>query len=505
MLNTGRGVEHVFVIICTSFLFSVAIWTMLRSDTNNVIYVNLQSKPISVVSKRFLSVGVDTVEISHGLNDLHLNSPKLIQLTSLLGAGHLRLGGTMADRLIFTEHSGNSIAQTKIKCNETSCDEKDFPFFTIKSSEWLQINDFCTKTNFRLLFDFNVLLRRGGKWDPTNAIQLLKFSRSHNLSIDWQLGNEPNSFKHVFNVTISPHQLSKDFMVLKRLLNEYFPGSLLVGPDTTRPQPKRPDCVRYMKRFLLTASSFIDAIAWHQYYLNGHIATLEDFWNPDTFDLLQFQIDTMLRNIMPYKNGLDMWLTETSSAYGGGAPGISNTFSSSPLWLDKLGVAALNGIQVVVRQSLIGANYSLIDKQLNPLPDWWLSFLYKSLVGEKVMSCLKITSKFQRLYCHCTAKSLQQNGGMIIYGINLANSKVDITLAGTALNLPVDVDEFILTAPHGNRKSKQVYLNGVLLSYNENFPKIVPKYLGKVGSVRMQPYSLGFWILHDVNVAFCQN
>lgn len=68
-------------------------------------------------------------------------------------------------------------------------------------------------------------------------------------------------------------------------------------------------------------------------------------------------------------------IAETSSAYGGGAPGLSNRFVASFLWLDKLGLAAKMGMKVVVRQTLYNGYYSLIDDDLFPLP---VSFLHTS-------------------------------------------------------------------------------------------------------------------------------
>jgi hypothetical protein len=38
------------------------------------------------------------------------------------------------------------------------------------------------------------------------------------------------------------------------------------------------------------------------------------------------------------------------------------------LWLDKLGVGASQGIDVVVRQSLYGGHYALIKDDLSPTP-----------------------------------------------------------------------------------------------------------------------------------------
>jgi heparanase 1 len=59
---------------------------------------------------------------------------------------------------------------------------------------------------------------------------------------------------------------------------------------------------------------------------------------------------------------------ETSSGWGGGTKGISNTFAGTFMWLDKVGNAALGKIDVVMRQSLLVGWYALIDRDLNPTP-----------------------------------------------------------------------------------------------------------------------------------------
>ena len=37
-------------------------------------------------------------------------------------------------------------------------------------------------------------------------------------------------------------------------------------------------------------------------------------------------------------------------------------------WLDKLGIAARQGIDVIIRQTLYGGHYHMIDNNLEPLP-----------------------------------------------------------------------------------------------------------------------------------------
>jgi heparanase 1 len=59
---------------------------------------------------------------------------------------------------------------------------------------------------------------------------------------------------------------------------------------------------------------------------------------------------------------------ETGSAYGGGAPRLSDRYVAGFLWLDKLGMAARLGVDIVVRQSLSGANYGLLDPEMEPMP-----------------------------------------------------------------------------------------------------------------------------------------
>ena len=85
------------------------------------------------------------------------------------------------------------------------------------------------------------------------------------------------------------------------------------------------------------------------------------------------------------QNGIQkpLWLGETSSAYSGGAKGISDRYVAGFLWLDKLGLAAYYNYQVVIRQTFFHGCYALIGKDLYPNPDFWISALYKTLVSTK--------------------------------------------------------------------------------------------------------------------------
>lgn len=475
------------------------------------ITISNQKHPLTMMSDEYLSVGLDTSQIVH-YETVNFSDAKLIELASALSPGYLRLGGTMSDRLIFSKED-----VINVTCDHCPIEHKhlcasvknhckhNLPFFIMTGSKWSEINEFCKAVGVKMLFTMNVLIRNHNGWNEHNAKELVIYSKHKSYNIDFQLGNEPNSFRHVFNISINPEQLAQDFAKLRALLDEHgYKKSLIVGPDTTRPQPNRPECLQYMVEFLGNGSKYIGARGWHQYYLNGREANLNDFWDINTLNLLNEQIETMTENTRRY-NDIPMWLTETSSAYGGGAPDLSNSYAGSPLWIDKLGLAAKSNIKIVVRQSLIGGNYSLLDKNFEPLPDFWISLLYKKLVGKKVLDIECECSIRQRLYAHCTKQSnLYKNENTItIFGVNLEMRSIQLLLNGSAITSDVDIDEYIVSAPSHNRMSKTILLNGFPIYYQSPLPELLPRHYANGKALKIPPYSIGFWVIKNVAMEAC--
>lgn len=69
------------------------------------------------------------------------------------------------------------------------------------------------------------------------------------------------------------------------------------------------------------------AVQYSRYYFNGDVAQLSSFLNASTMDGLTNQIEA-IRNVMQKTGYGDskMWLSETSSASGGGAPGLTDRY-----------------------------------------------------------------------------------------------------------------------------------------------------------------------------------
>ncbi|KAK4886223.1 hypothetical protein RN001_002494 [Aquatica leii] len=510
---------------CASVTLAICIVLLILSllfatfkPANKIVHVLLISReiyPLHVIDKRFLSIALDSVLIAEGFPHFDLKNPYLVKLMRPLGPGYLRIGGNMADRLRFVHNIDFSF---KIKTIATEydgecpneghfCDAWDRPNFTMSDTEWMQLNELAQQSDFTILFDLNCLIRYpNGSWNFENAEDLIKFSNDHDLNVIWELGNEPNAFRHVFDYEVNATQLARDFKQLRKILLRYpkYKNSLIVGPDTTRPDLKHKESIIYLRDFLRTANITVDAITWHQYYFNGKTATINDFLNPSVFNVLESQILIVKEIVASIGAQLKpIWLGETSSAYSGGVPDCSNRFVSTFIWLDKLGISARNGLSVVIRQTFFGGNYSLVDTNLEPLPDWWISVLFKKLVGPEVVPCYLAASDEVRVYCHCTQKNVFRYTltSVIIYGFNVKNVEVNVRIDGYGSY----VLEYILTSD-GHLTSRNILLNGEPLHLfpNGTLPNFRPKVTVAHPYLTIPPYSLVFWIV-PISSQSCYN
>ncbi len=83
--------------------------------------------------------------------------------------------------------------------------------------------------------------------------------------------------------------------------------------------------------------------------------------------------------------GKPIWLGETGNAQFGGEPGVSDVYVGGLWWLDQLGLLAAGGHDVVIRQTLSGLDYGMIETgSLEPRPDYWNSLLWRRLMGRDV-------------------------------------------------------------------------------------------------------------------------
>ncbi|XP_051162971.1 heparanase-like [Leptopilina boulardi] len=496
-------ISSLILSVCLVFLI-FSLWNFTRSlqkTERHILFLNTKQSLLQTTSTKFLSFGLDS-SLLRNMKKFPLLEKKFINLARHLSPAYVRIGGTSADCLYFNETIDNS----------SEIIDNDISNFTITEQDFLHLYKFVEKSKLRMLFDFNVLLRNSnGTWNNNNAREILNFAKSQKMSIDWQLGNEPNSFHHVFNINISAQQLAEDYYNLRLLLNEIgFEDSILIGPEAnhigdTDNESQRGD--KYVKEFLDNNKNSVNFVSWHQYYLNGREAKVEDFLNPQIFNILSNQIKFLQQAINSVEKNISMWLSETGSAFGGGAPEMSDRFIAGFLYLDKLGYSASVGHQVVIRQSFFGGNYAMVGPDLNPNPDWWLSVFYKEFVSNKVLK-LETPNNFGtlRLYAHCTAdKSLiNKMPAITVYGMNLNNYPIKILIQGFKSSFKNSVI-FLYTLTADNLQSRTIKMNGeeLKLLSNGDLPPFNPV-VQQIGQfITLPAHSMIFMVMHGVKMSAC--
>lgn len=448
--------------------------------------VDTQGGPVNIVSDNFVSVALDCSNIQDRFSTFDFTNAKLLKMVQHLSPMYFRIGGTFADRIAFSEDNSNE---------RTNLTDADITFF---ASDWLKVYQFTKNTGVRLIFDLNSLLRnQDGTWNSENAEKMIKFSQQNGVETDWELGNEPDLYNALYKTQVDATQLGKDFATLRTILNNNgYDSSYLVGPDMFDVGGSQAN-QNYLSHFLESGSAAVHAVTWHQYYFPGKTATEAMFLDSATFSYLE-QRTNVLNNIV--KNN-KIWLGETSSAYNGGAAGMSDRFLATFLWLDKLGLGAKLGIDVVIRQTIFHDNYALLDENYNPNPDWWLSVIYKRLVGSKVLSLNNdgTNSNKIRLYAHC-AKS---NSAVVVFGVNIDGAEGSFNLAGLESDDNVNVYE--LTSD-SDLYSKSVRLNGDVLNLtgDNDLPDLQPKTVTKSETYTIPAYSSVFWVFTNTNVNACK-
>ncbi|GCB60737.1 hypothetical protein scyTo_0009226 [Scyliorhinus torazame] len=346
-----------------------------------------------------------------------------------------------------------------------------------------KLYNFAECSGLHLIFGLNSLLRNpDNSWNGSSGLSLLKYCAGKKYNISWDLGNEPNSYRAMVGKTINGSQLGRDYIQLKNLLQSvrFYTKASLYGPNIGRP---RRNAAALLDGFMKTAGTVVNAV------VNSHAP------------------------------GKKVWLAGVGPAWTGGTTNLSDTYAAGFLWLNTLGMSAKQGIDVVIRNSFFDHGYNhLVDQNFNPLPDYWLSFLYKRLVGTKVLTVQvaglqrkprpgRVIRDKLRIYAHCThiRNHNYLRGSITIYIINLHRSRKKIKLAGTLRDKTVHQ---YLFQPYGVQgvQAKSVQLNGrpLVMIDDETFPELKPRTLRAGRIVVVPPLSIGFYVVKNANSPSCK-
>lgn len=485
--------------------------TTHSTPTGKPLQVDIDlEEALTEVSEKYLSFAVDTskalggywwgssgvIEIGKGkekTTPLDFANEKLIKLAKALSPAYLRIGGTEADNILFD--------------TETKVDT----ILTMNKQTWDNINNFSQKTELELFYTVNAgpLVRdEAHDWNSKNFEKLLQYSKKQGYKLAaLELGNELNAywFFHGLCNRITPTQYIKDFNVFRTIIKKYYPAAQ-VGGTASLYWPRVGEAFSFvgslLPKFIKNTSVQADMFTWHYYPQQSQRSpiTLPKakhglLLQPQYLNDIAKWANTLSHIKNTFNHQSEIWISEIGNALCGGQPGISNTFESSLWWADTLGSMAVSGQKVIIRQDLVGSDYSLLDeKTLDPRPDFYVSLLWKKLMGTKVFTArVSKDNDYIRVYAHATSQTLEysQDAVTLVF-INLQNKKNNVFLN----NLPTDkIIMYELTSESLNGKS--IILNNKRITHDKG---IIPALEGKQITVKNKllefaPLSITFLVI----------
>jgi heparanase len=482
----------------------------LRRDSRpRTVKVSLtQATPIHSVSPCYLSFSIDISVLAGGfwwegssstqrglgavrVTPLNLESPKLNRLTRALSPAYLRIGGSEADKIHYF-----------------SAPAEQLDSLVLHRHTWDSLHEFVIRNQLKLAFTVKYGLfhsTQHGHWQSSELEELLRYSQEKNYCIDaCELGNELNAYWAFHGMRSQPraHHLAADYRSFAKIIRHYQPNARIFGPgsafwphlgETNKPFSN------ITERFLQVCQQNgtpLDIVDWHYYAfqskrspLRTRTASIKGFINPRALN--DFKKYSMKIRIWrdQYFPTAQIWMGESGSAQCGGQAKLSDRFISCFWWADQLGQGAREQQSVMIRQSLVGGDYGLIDRvSLKPRPDFWLSWLWKQLMGEGVYA-VSAPHSMLRAYCH-EARNPHEESKPFRKCLMLINlSERSLTVEASDFGVPQK--QFTLRAKR--LKSKRVYINGIKARFRrgqvclDDFPQRSVNY-------KLAKYSIHFWL-----------
>ena len=433
-----------------------------------------------------------------GLPFVDLEHPSLVAAVDALGAASppltLRVGGSLADIVSYNVSAGDGA-----RCGEYALDNTSHLGYALKGpclsmERWEQLHRLCAPPRCRVAFGLNGLAGRRlalpcpaatdckwtqpppkcctswvGAWDPTNALELMRYSRRAGLRpFAFELGNEIAGPHGIEAKDISAARYAADLETLRRAIGEVF-GEGDDAPKVVAYDSAYDDA--YV-RALLGATDAIDILTTHAYEL-GPGAQSDLVYKAATttpaLDATRAEYAATARAVEDHGRAAGRpvaWVGEAGGAYNSGAPTVTDAFASAFWYLDAMGSAAAQGFGGWCRQTLVGGNYSLLSTDgFVPHPDFYAALLWRSLMGPTALAVGNVTDPSLRAYAHCSAGGALAGGGtsvsMLLLNLGAQATDVDVGAGPSATwlrNLPRD--EWIGTASGAGPRASAVLING---------------------------------------------
>jgi len=414
-----------------------------------------------------------------------------------LSPSFLRIGGSAQDFVVYDVGS-----------------PPDCGDLCLSMDQWQAMHDAVNETGNGLVFglsDLYGIVRHEHKtdWNSSNARALLKETKRRGLQIDTvALGNEPTS---CFSYTTS-----KDLIARLGQLRTVVDDVWSDVPRSARPMITAPDIAPaygdFLSDILAGSAGQLDACSFH-YYDNGNVpGSLID---PERLDRPVAPVLQLIRNVTslaPSALRGGVWADETGPAGNAYLPGRSLGYAYAPWFVDQLGLFATLGVRRMMRQTLAGGYYALVDWNSTlwePRPDYYAAVLHKRLVGTGVLSAAArpqpgpVNGTLLRAYAQCAREDRQTGAsgrGRVVWTvINLSED------APWSVTVPGAAEAWVLRPTGGNITSMTAQLNGntLLVNADGDLPPMEPVAVTS-DRLALPPLGIAFVRTRDGTAAACQ-
>jgi len=332
--------------------FSLACATLVcahaPADTWNAQKVRLQVDPKTVLnhlSPSFLGLGYESSAVAQSNFFTAKNAPLVRLYRNLSPHGLIRIGGNVSDH-------------TKYLPDGAAAPHTEREVTIINHECLVDLGGFARATGWKVMWGLNL-----GSGSPEEAVQeaVAVASALGNQLHSFELGNEVEALPRFKNSYAAYHAA---FLEYKAAIRVAIPNAPFSGPDSIG----RMD---WITSFAETESSDIKLLTQH-YYRGGAkdpASTIEKLLKPDEgWESRLAKLQEISR-----EHGIPFRINEVNSCYGGGKPGVSDTFGSALWCLDYMFRLAAHGAE--------GIN---LETDLNQLG--WISH-YSPIVHDPTGNC----------------------------------------------------------------------------------------------------------------------
>ncbi len=402
--------------------------------------ISIMADEISgVVHERFIGYAVDTAQVVSApwwseeggyppdvaLPEYDFTRLALVNLARELAPSILRIGGTDADRTYFCP------------LPEEDCPLPEGYDWMLTRSQVEAIAEFTQSVDAEIIFTLN--LGDGPRdqigFSPDNAKELMQFaaSISPELFPYWEAGNEVNGFGvpfrgHGGQFDFSPEIYAQDLSLLRQVIKGINPQWFLLAPATAYFSVG--EIPSFLPEALPLMRDSIDVVTWHYYPTQSERCPAPVILDPATAEhLLEEAVAEREAEFAEEVKGLagelPVWLGESGSAQCGGQKGVSDTMADALWFADLIGLMAEHGGEMVIRQTLSGSDYGLIDDEtLIPRPSYYVALMYRRLFGQTFLKAVSPDRRRIRVHAGYGAE-----GGTVLVLINpLGEENIKVTV-----------------------------------------------------------------------------